>query len=268
MPRNASARPAPRFAGDFEIHLTVGARRPAGPAAAAPAAAPPGGTPAAPGAPGASGAPGTSRAPGGGLSGGGHGQDPELARFAAGRGWKYAHIVLDRGRTPAQPMLTLRASGPLAVAGAAADDAAAGLRAAGFPVLRTKIEAAPWAAGVPGTDEAAYALGPDYYFEHHVKLLLAAGSGPDAVPTALADRHRAHLSRNARRIRPDGRAERFVTQRCRLVGDGTARARLDLLTAELRALGLEIASVEREFVVYDSAASLDAGWIREEGAAP
>ncbi|MEV5826413.1 nucleotidyl transferase AbiEii/AbiGii toxin family protein [Spirillospora sp. NPDC052242] len=101
--------------------------------------------------------------------------------------------------------------------------------------------AAPWNAGVPAADGEA--LGPAYYFEHHVKLLLAPGAEPGAEPGAapgLAEvvrPHAAHVSRNARRVRADGRAERFVTRRCRRVGARTAGARLDALTGALRARG-------------------------------
>lgn len=187
-----------------------------------------------------------------------------LERYAAARGVKFAHIVLDRGRTPSQPMLTLRASGALPGVRAAVEGAVREVRDAGFEVVRAKVEAAPWAEGVPESDEAAVALGARYYFEHHIKLLLPPGA--DAAPLAeLASGHCAHLSRNARRVRADGRAERFVTQRCRMVGRRTAGARLDALTAAIGAAGYEMASAEREFVVYDSDASLDAGWISEEG---
>ncbi|GHG79432.1 hypothetical protein [Streptomyces griseocarneus] len=187
-----------------------------------------------------------------------------LEAYAAARGVKFTHIVLERGRTPSQPMLTLRGRGGLDGMRGTVEEAAHGLREAGFGVVRTKIESTPWAEGVPGTDEEAVVLGGRYYFEHHLKLLLA----PGADTVALADvvsRHAAHLSRNARRVRADGRAERFVTQRCRLVGDRTARARLEGLVAALQARGDEIVSVEREFVVHDSDESLDAGWIDEEG---
>ncbi|MER7787524.1 hypothetical protein [Streptomyces sp. NPDC097640] len=197
-----------------------------------------------------------------------------LERYAADRAWKFAHIVLDRGRVPSQPMLTLRADGTLTAARSAADDAAAGLAGAGFTVVRTKVEATPWAEGVPVSDEGGRALGPRYYFEHHIKLLLDAAedtADDTADDTAgllpLVGAHAAHLSRNARRIRNDGRAERFVTQRCRLVGRDTAGRRLEALAAALRADGREIVSMEREFVVYDSDEGLDAGWIPEEEAA-
>ncbi|WP_018654841.1 hypothetical protein [Actinomadura flavalba] len=184
------------------------------------------------------------------------GEAEALERWSAARGVRCAHIVLARGRAASQPMLTLRASGSLDAARAKARRASAELAADGFAVLRVKIEAAPWNDGVPAADEAAE---PGRYFEHHVKLVLPPGGDPAAV----AGPHHAHVSRNARRVRSDGRAERFVTQRCHGVGDATARARLAALVAALRAAGHEIAAVEREYVVDDDAESLDDGWITE-----
>ncbi|WP_254716476.1 hypothetical protein [Actinomadura sp. WMMB 499] len=191
-----------------------------------------------------------------------------VAEWAAARGVKFVHIVLERGRVASQPMLTLPFGGTLDEARADAARTVRDLEADGFAVARVKIEAAPWNAGVPVTDGEA--LGPAYYFEHHVKLLLDAGAdtgaGTGAETEALARTvrpHAAHVSRNARRVRSDGRRERFVTQRCRRVGARTAGARLDALTAALRADGHEIAGVEREFVVFDGDESLDDGWIEE-----
>lgn len=183
-----------------------------------------------------------------------------LESWAVSRGLKFTHIVLARGRTPSQPMLTLRTAGTLSEARARTASTAAALREAGFTVTRTKIEAAPWNAGVPVSDDEPHA--PGRYFEHHVKLLLAADEDLGAL-TALVVPHAAHLSHNARRVRADGRQERFVTQRCRDVGAGTAGARLDALTAALNAAEHEIASVEREYVVFDDDESLDEGWIDE-----
>ncbi|GAA1574221.1 hypothetical protein GCM10009678_66160 [Actinomadura kijaniata] len=187
----------------------------------------------------------------------------DLAGWAEARGLKFVHILLDRGRTPSQPMLTLRTGGTLADARADAERAAADLRAAGFTVTRLKIEASPRTEGVPVTD--ADALGPGFYFEHHIKLLLP-GDADTAALAAVAARHSAHLSRNARRVRADGRQERFVTQRCREVGMQTAGRRMKaLLNALRRHGGLEVGTVEREFVVFDDAPALDDGWIDEDG---
>ncbi|MGW3008136.1 hypothetical protein ACWC9R_04755 [Streptomyces sp. NPDC001219] len=193
--------------------------------------------------------------------------DPEVAgrltAHAAARRMKSVHILLERGEAPSQPMLTLHGTGTYEEIRARAAAAADGLRAAGFDVLRTKIEATPWTTGVPGTDDEAAALGPAYYFEHHLKLVLAR-SAPVGALLTLAAGHGAHLSRNARRARSDGRVERFVTQRCHRVGLATAGRRLDVLVRELRAVGQRIASVEREFVVHDGNIALDAGWLDEE----
>ncbi|UNZ21555.1 hypothetical protein HC362_05375 [Streptomyces sp. 891-h] len=186
-----------------------------------------------------------------------------LAALVAERGWKYAYIVLARGRTPVQPMVTFTVdSGQLGAAWSAAQAAAAELAAVGCPVVRVKVESAPWAHGVPATDAEGLALGPAYYFEHHVKLLLPTDTDT-AELAQLAVRNAAHLSRNARRVRDDGQREQFVTQRCHEVGSATAGRRLDALLAALTSLPYETLAVEREFVVYDSAEALDTGWLTE-----
>ncbi|UGQ12809.1 hypothetical protein LO772_04080 [Yinghuangia sp. ASG 101] len=185
-----------------------------------------------------------------------------LAAWGRERGAGLTHIVLDRGHTTSQPMLTLRATTTLAEARDAAGALADAAREAGFRAVRVKVEAAPWHPGVPATDADAAALGPAYYFEHHVKLLLEQHRDTREL-AAIAIRHGAHLSHNARRHRADGRRERFVTQRSRGVGNARAADQLDALIAVLHATHHRILSHEREFVVFDDGATLDDGWIDE-----
>ncbi|GAA1378900.1 nucleotidyl transferase AbiEii/AbiGii toxin family protein [Catellatospora chokoriensis] len=188
-----------------------------------------------------------------------------LAEFADRHGLKYVHVVLDRGITRSQPMLTLAGSGSLADQHALAGHWAGQLSAVGLRPARTKIEAAPWCAGVPGTDAEVEAEPAGRYFEHHVKLLLPAEDVACLLAVAaVGEQHDARLSRNARRIRDDGRQERFLTQRCHRVGRESARFRLDRLVTALRDAGWEIASVEQEYVVYDDRLSLDADWLVED----
>lgn len=184
-----------------------------------------------------------------------------LDAWARPSGMKVTHVVLARGRVCSQPMLTLTGSGTLAAQLAKASGVAAEAEAAGFPVVRVKVEATPWTRGVPQNAAEARELGPERYFEHHVKILCEGGHAGLEDLAARVVPHVAHLSWNARRVRSDGRAERFVTQRCALVGDPDAQRALDALCATLAHDGREIVSVEREFVVYDSDSSLDAGWI-------
>ncbi|MGC0377455.1 hypothetical protein RKD28_004971 [Streptomyces sp. SAI-229] len=179
----------------------------------------------------------------------------ELGRWAAAAGLKLTHIVLARGRTRDQPMLTLAGSRTYAEESARAREVTARLRADGFEPVRVKTESSPWAPEVPDGPCA-----DGRYFEHHVKLLLTAGTDLDAL-AALVVPHGAHLSWNARRVRTGARHERFVTQRCHGVdAEGAGRA-LDRLLADLD--GYDVLGVEREFVLHDSDVSVDEGWLTE-----
>ncbi|MFE7794650.1 hypothetical protein [Streptomyces sp. NPDC057460] len=190
-----------------------------------------------------------------------------LEHWAGHHGLKLTRIVLDRGAMPDQPMLTEQGRGTLAEQRAAARLRSAELRAAGFSVVRVKIEAAPWNEDIPRTADEAAELSPVCHFEHHIKLLLS-GEPEVASARAVAERHSAHLSRNARRAARHGRHERFVTQRCRAVGRPEARARLDALLGALAAAGLEVTEIEEEFVVHDDHPAVDAGWIDERTEQP
>ncbi|MEV7950727.1 hypothetical protein ACTOXX_06460 [Streptomyces rubiginosohelvolus] len=194
-----------------------------------------------------------------------------LERWAALRPEvKFTHIALARGRTASQPMLTLRGSRPSYEDElAAVRETRAALAGDGFAVARVKVECAPWAAEVPRED--ADVVGSEHphgrrHFEHHVKLLLDeadgdAADGRRADLVAVAVRHGAHVSWNARRVRADGREERFVTQRCHRTGDRRAALALDALLTELAAHGYDVVDVEREYVLLDSGPELDEGWL-------
>jgi hypothetical protein len=183
--------------------------------------------------------------------------DERLRSLAERHGAKYTRIVLDRGSSPDQPMVTVRGHGVLDEQRALTEAWARRLRAAGFLVNRAKIEAAPGNADVPQTAD----LPDGCYFEHHVKVVPADDAGI-AVVRAISERHAAHVSRNARRVLPDGRHERFVTQRCHDAGQPEARGRLAALVDELTAAGYPPVEVEQEFVVFDSNLAMDDGWIR------
>lgn len=169
---------------------------------------------------------------------------------------KVTKIVLDCGAHPTQLMVTSEGSGTYTDMAVAAERLRRQLCAAGFPPSRVKIEAAPWNRGIPKES-----VPPGTYFEHHVKLLLSANADLAGLKERVIA-HGAHLSRDARRVRPDGMLERFVTQRCYGVGQSRAHAAYLTLLAALE--DQTILESEEEFVVYDSAPILDVGWLPEK----
>ncbi|MDR3081911.1 MAG: hypothetical protein LBV60_13480 [Streptomyces sp.] len=191
------------------------------------------------------------------------GEEGRIRRWAERHRVKYTRIVLDRGATLDQPMLTVRGHGVLQTQRKAALAWIERLCAEGFSVARVKIEAAPWNEDVPRTPAEAQQLPLGCYFEHHVKLVLTDEAQLAAV-RALAEQHTAHMSRNARRDLGRCGHERFVTQRCRGVSRSEARRRLDALLDALATAGFKAVEVEEEFVVHDDRPALDSGWIYEK----
>lgn len=182
-----------------------------------------------------------------------------LRLWARERNLKFVQIILDRGETLSQPMLTRCGRGKLSVELAAARLLKSELEAADFTVKRIKIEAAVWNEDIPQCESDAAAI--NGYFEHHIKLRLKLNQNLSDL-RRLAENHSAHLSRNAfKRTREDGFEERFVTQRCKSVGRVEAQKQLDQLIVAINSAGYRIIKTEQEFTVYDDNLAIDAGWI-------
>jgi hypothetical protein len=184
-----------------------------------------------------------------------------LQNWSRNHGLKCLHIVLDRGVTASQPMLTRRGRGNLTGELKIASDLCQSLDAEGFSVNRIKIEAATYNQSVPQSNAEALHHSSNRYFEHHIKLLLEPTVNLLSL-REIAEQHSAHLSRNVLRIRSDNRHEQFVTQRCLAVGRINAQKQLQALLDGIASLGYPVIETEEEFVVYDSNLEIDAGWIQ------
>jgi hypothetical protein len=179
-----------------------------------------------------------------------------LQQWAELNNMKCLHIVLDRGETASQPMVTRRGKGELSAELERAKKLSESLKSEGFQVTRIKIEA----TGLnQGAAEIEARIG-HRYFEHHIKLLLDPSSDIESL-SRLVEPHSAHLSRNALKKGSDGRQERYVTQRCLAVDKKEAGRRLKALLSALSSFNLSILKVEEELVIYDSNLELDNGWI-------
>jgi len=187
----------------------------------------------------------------------------QLLEWTAARGLKWTQIVLDRGSTPYQPMVTYWGRGSLEQQQDLARELAAEIARLGATVVRIKIETPIDDGADPAPDRTVL---PEAvrYFEVHFKLLLDEEADLQAL-SVLAGPHWARISRNDRRQREDGLRERFVTQRS---SGGDVRQAMEArrrLQSALHDAGYTILEVESESVVFDSNLSLDAGWLTQEG---
>lgn len=183
-----------------------------------------------------------------------------LSRFAEWEGMRLLHVELQRGAVMVQPMLSWRRDGALSDCLAQISVVEQALADRGIRVVRAKVEAAPWNAGVP---QACDTCPPGTYFESHLKLLIEGDAALSAI-TDIAIARGAHVSRNARRVCADGHQERFVTLRSTDGGLQGMMARLQTLREALAPLVLAVLDTEIEFVVHDSNHALDAGWLPGE----
>ncbi len=142
---------------------------------------------------------------------------------------------------------------PGAVARIASTLSSAGeaLEAAGFPVLRVKLE------HEGGSADAEYDAAR--YHEVHVKLAIPAASF-DAVrprldglfPGAVPSRNPAERTAEV--------VHQFVNLRCREGGRADADRTVAALLAAIAPLGVHVAETRREDVVFDTATGLDRWW--------
>lgn len=173
--------------------------------------------------------------------------------LCASLGVKCVMIELARGEHRAQPMTSSRHAGELAAIVGDVEALHAQLGAAGYRVVRVKLEADATNDGIPIADRAAY-------FEFHAKLRLAPESD-EAELAALCIAAHAHLSRNARERDASGAATRFVTMRVFDAARDAATARFAALVDVLTSAGFDVAHTKAEYTIYDDRIALDAGWL-------
>ena len=155
--------------------------------------------------------------------------------------------------------------GDVAAARAAIAGDAAHLRAAGFRVIREKIEAMATAAGVPGDAAAAQQSPTDRYFEFHVLIDRASGLTDDDMRTirtlgeALAAQLGTPVPLSYNALKP---GQRFLNLRARGCGLDRAMRPVDELRAALADRGaLEVVKVIAEYICFDTNRAVDNGWL-------
>lgn len=136
-----------------------------------------------------------------------------LKKWGEINGLKFLHIVLERGFSVSQPMLTRKGCGCFSDEYVKAVNLSKSLTAQGFSVSRIKIEIATTNRSVPQSDSEFLDGVAGRYFESHIKLLIENSVNIELL-AKLVEPYSAHLSHSASRFRKDNRHERFITQRC------------------------------------------------------
>ena len=172
----------------------------------------------------------------------------QLCRQAGG---KALLIELARGQHCQQPMLSLVTHGHQAsIALAQARQLAAQFSAAGYPVVRLKLEVPAWGAALV---RPVLATSGSSYYEWHGRV----GSERVEELRARCEHQGAHLSINALRQLPNAR---FVTLREYGSAAGFAE-RVAGLRHDLVFHGWALVKQQAEFCFFDSRQALDAGWL-------
>jgi hypothetical protein len=155
--------------------------------------------------------------------------------------------------------------GDVAAAREAAHADAEVLRAAGFTVIREKVEAVSTNPGVPRDSSEAASSPADRYFEFH--LLIDGKHGPLSEADMLALRglstefsrqfsRPVPLSYNA--LKP---AQRFLNLRARGCGRAEAMQPVDQLAQAIAARDLVVKKTIAEYICFDSNRDVDNGWL-------
>lgn len=133
-----------------------------------------------------------------------------------------------------------------------------GLSAAGFRVLREKIETVPWHPAAPSTRRPGLSMEPGCYFEAHLNVVCTEARRP--LLKLVAEGHGAHLSRNAYKILEDGSFTIMVTHRAHSGTEEEFRADLAVLSVMLREAGFSVAKEIVEYSIHDTRPEHDAAW--------
>lgn len=141
----------------------------------------------------------------------------------------------------------------------------AGLKAAGFEVLREKIETAPWHPAAPSNQSGVSKMPPGGYFEAHLGVALQSPRGPerDAELTRLEKVAKASSAKKSANLFKDNEALAVVMLTLRRYEGSreTFAVELERLQSELAAGGFELEKTIVEFSIYDSKTAHDAAWL-------
>lgn len=137
---------------------------------------------------------------------------------------------------------------------------AEGLAAAGFTVVRRKIETVPWHPAAPSRRHANPVMPASCYFECHFSVRLTNSEQQYQLST-LAAECQCHLSRNVFKRHEDGSATVMLTYRSYVDLYETVQESVANIKSRLLDAGFALDKDLIEFSLFDSKVSHDAAWL-------
>lgn len=137
-----------------------------------------------------------------------------------------------------------------------------GLYDAGFDVVRTKIETAPWHPMAPSMENGRSAP-PGCYFESHLAIACPAG-GRERLET-LSTSLGLHLSRNLMKANGDGSGTVMATARSYVSTGEDFLAEAERCRSMIEAEGFTVDKLIVEYAMFDSRVGHDAAWTGRDG---
>jgi hypothetical protein len=152
-----------------------------------------------------------------------------------------------------------------------ASEDAAMMRAAGFEVIREKIEAMSICDGVPRTNDEASRAERDRYFEFHILIEPRNWALADEdvarlrwISSELSKRWKRPVPLSYNAFKP---GQRFLNARVQGEGLDTAMQTVEAIEWAIRETGtLHVVKVISEYICSDTNRGLDSGWLDPLGA--
>jgi NTP pyrophosphatase (non-canonical NTP hydrolase) len=142
----------------------------------------------------------------------------------------------------------------------------AALKAAGFEIIRTKIETVPCHPASPKT--YADKMPPNCYFEAHIPVRFKNTADTFRTLRASVEKDSAHLSQNTFKKHEDGTETLIVTYRTNMMHQEAFEHYTMVVASHVQRLYHEyteymVGNPHKEFSVYDTNLSHDSKWLKE-----
>jgi len=137
-----------------------------------------------------------------------------------------------------------------------------GLKAAGYEIVREKIETVPWHPAAPTYKSNSPKMPLNCYFETHIGVNIPNDEVRKQDLQEIADYFDVHMSRNAFKTHDDGSYMQMITYRAYSGTYEQFEKTADLIHGSIILDNFEVEKRITEFSIYDTKVSHDVEWLK------